>query len=76
MLAGLNKAVSGPKEPPRPSRVTADNWRGLYGSDLFSSMLRVTVFRLRPDRTFDVNITIFAGFRLQAGGSLIQAVYR
>jgi hypothetical protein len=40
MLTGPKQAVSGPNEPPRSDRVIADSWRGLYGSDPFSSMRR------------------------------------
>jgi hypothetical protein len=36
---GSKWAVFGPNEPPRSNRVIADSWRGLYGSDLFSSTL-------------------------------------
>jgi hypothetical protein len=40
MLAGSERAVSGPNEPPRLDRVIADNWRGLYASAPFSSIDR------------------------------------
>src|SRR5712672_587008 len=38
MLVGPKRAISGPNEPPRSDRVIADSWRGLYGSDPFSSI--------------------------------------
>ena len=41
MLLGPKRAISGPMEPPRSNRIIADNWRGLYGSDLFSSIWRL-----------------------------------
>jgi hypothetical protein len=40
MLLGPKRAISGPMEPPRSNRIIADDWRGLYGSDLFSSIWR------------------------------------
>ena len=66
MLAGPKRAVSGPKEPPRSNRVIADNWRGLYGSDPFSSMLPGVAFQAFPGvfetAHIGVNISIFAVF--------------
>jgi hypothetical protein len=41
MLLGPKRAISGPMEPPRSNRIIADDWRGLYGSDLFSSIWRL-----------------------------------
>lgn len=38
MLAGQNGPFPAQNEPPRSDRVIADNWRGLYGSDPFSSI--------------------------------------
>jgi hypothetical protein len=39
MLFSPNRAVSQPKKSrPRSDRVIADSWRGLYGSDPFSSI--------------------------------------
>ena len=38
MLPGRNGPFRAQNEPPRSDRVIADSWRGLYGSDLFSSM--------------------------------------
>jgi hypothetical protein len=74
MLAGPKRAVSGPKRAAPVEPVIADNWRGLYGSDPFSSMLRVTAFRWLPNRTFLTNISIFGVFfRDEAGGPPIQA---
>jgi hypothetical protein len=41
-LAGPKQAVSGPKgSRPGSNRAIADNWRGLYGSDPFSSIDRI-----------------------------------
>ena len=40
MLTGPNGPFPAQFEPPRSNRAIADSWRGLYGSDLFSSMLR------------------------------------
>ena len=42
MLLGPKRAISGPMEPPRSDRVIADSWRGLYGSDPFSSIWRLS----------------------------------
>jgi hypothetical protein len=76
MLAGPKRTISGPKRAAPVEPVIADNWRGLYGSDLFSSMLRVTAFRVLPNRTFRTNISLFAVFfQDEAGGSPIQAGY-
>ena len=44
-LRAHKQAVSGPNEPPRSDRVIADSWRGLYGSDRFSSMRRGAIPR-------------------------------
>ena len=38
VLAGQSGPFPAQNEPPRSDRVTADNWRGLYGSDPFSSI--------------------------------------
>ena len=38
MLAGQSGPFPAQNEPPRSDRVIADNWRGLYGSDPFSSI--------------------------------------
>ena len=40
VMLGPKRAISGPIEPPRSDRVIADSWRGLYGSDPFSSIWR------------------------------------
>jgi len=42
MLAGQSGPFPAQNEPPRSDRVTADNWRGLYGSDPFSSIWPLT----------------------------------
>ena len=38
MLAGQSGPFPAQNEPPRTDRVIADNWRGLYGRDPFSSI--------------------------------------
>jgi hypothetical protein len=38
MLAAQSGPFRSPNEPPRSDRVIADSWRGLYGSDPFSSI--------------------------------------
>jgi hypothetical protein len=44
-LAGPNWAIFRPKKkPPRSDRAIADNWRGLYGSDRFSSIRPLATF--------------------------------
>ena len=40
MLTGPNGPFPAQFEPPRSNRAIADNWRGLYGSVMFSSTLR------------------------------------
>src|SRR5882762_6538892 len=62
MLVGPKRAVSGPNEPPRSDRVIADSWRGLYGSDLFPSMLRGTAFGLLRNGAIRTNILISGVF--------------
>ena len=62
MLAGPNKAVSGPNEPPRSDRVIADSWRGLYGSDLFSSMWPGASIGVLRNGTIPTNKSIIAVF--------------
>ena len=51
MRAGPKRAVSGPERAaPGRTGVTADDWRGLYGSDLFSSMFRGFAFLMAQKR--------------------------
>jgi hypothetical protein len=74
MLLGPKRAISGPMEPPRSNRIIADNWRGLYGSDLFSSIWRLVAMLVAiealssPFETANLreNIGILTG---QYGGS-------
>ena len=48
MLAGQSGPFPAQNEPPRSDRVIADNWRGLYGSDPFSSIWPLTaICRIR-----------------------------
>src|SRR5712671_2249768 len=42
MLAGQSGPFPAQNQPPRSDRVIADNWRGLYGSDPFSSIWPLT----------------------------------
>ena len=62
MLAGPKQAIFGPNEPPRSDRAIADNWRGLYGSDPFSSMLRDAAIEVLRNGTIRANISMFAVF--------------
>jgi hypothetical protein len=62
MLVGPKRAISGPNEPPRSDRVIADNLRGLYGSALFSSMLRGAAFLIPRNGAIYANISGFAVF--------------
>ena len=42
MRSGPKQAAAGPnRAAPRASRAIADSWRGLYGSDLFPSIVGV-----------------------------------
>jgi hypothetical protein len=75
MLAGPKKAVSGPNEPPRSDRAIADNLRGLYGSDPFSSMSRDAAIWLRQIGAIWTNISMFAVFSLQ-GWRLVRTLTR
>ena len=66
-LAGPNWAIFRPKnEPPRSDRAIADNWRGLYGSDPFSSIRPPATFeaalRSRKTTQFYPNISMFVVF--------------
>ena len=62
-LAGPNWAIFRPKnEPPRSDRAIADNWRGLYGSDPFSSMSRHAAIWLRQIGAICTNMSKFAVF--------------
>ena len=69
MLTGPKRAGSGPIEPPRSNRAIADSWRGLYGSDLFPSMLRHVAFQFPRNDAFGANSSVFAGFFTDAGAS-------
>jgi hypothetical protein len=52
MLAGPKWAIFRPKmSRPRSDRVIADNWRGLYGSDPFSSIWPLAAFAALPERS-------------------------
>jgi hypothetical protein len=62
MLAGPKQAIFGPNEPPRSDRAIADNWRGLYGSDPFSSMLPGTTVKVVRNGAIGSNISIFPVF--------------
>jgi hypothetical protein len=75
MLARPKKAVSGPNEPPRSDRAIADNWRGLYGSDPFSSMSWHAAFWFRQIGAICTNISMFAVFSLQ-GWRLVRTPTR
>ena len=59
MLAGPKRAVFGPNEPPRSDRAIADSWRGLYGSDLFSSMLRDAAIEVLRNGAIGANKSTF-----------------
>ena len=72
MLTGPKRAVSGPIEPPRSNRAIADSWRGLYGSDLFSSMLRHAAFEVPRNDAIGANISVFAGFLSVAGAAALD----
>jgi len=52
MLVGPKRAISGPMEPPRSDRVIADSWRGLYGSDPFSSIWRLVAILVAIEALF------------------------
>jgi hypothetical protein len=60
-----NMDRSGPNEPPRSSRAIADSWRGLYGSDLFSSILLRRGLAVLRNGAIDVNMAGFMVFRDQ-----------
>jgi len=62
MLAGPKQAIFGPNEPPRSDRAIADNWRGLYGSDPFSSMLRDAAIEVLRNVAIGSNISMFPVF--------------
>jgi hypothetical protein len=62
MLAVPKRAVSGPNEPPRSDRVISDNWRGLYGSAPFSSMLRGAASGVLRNGAIYANISGFEVF--------------
>ena len=70
MLAGPKRATSGPNEPPRSNRAIADDWRGLYGSDLFSSMLPDAAFKVLRNGAIGANISMFPVF---FGGRMVGA---
>jgi len=57
-------------EPPRSDRVIADSWRGLYGSDLFSSMLPATPIRVLRNGIIWANKSTIAVFYRKNGGTL------
>ena len=62
MLTGPKRTVSGPVEPPPVEPGHRGQLAGLYGSDLFSSMLRDAAFEVPRIDAIDVNISVFAGF--------------
>ena len=62
MLAGPNQAFPAQKEPPRSNRAIADNWRGLYGSDPFSSMLLGAAAKVLRNGAILPNMSIFPVF--------------
>jgi hypothetical protein len=62
MLVGPKAGHSGPKEPPRSYRVIADNWRGLYGSDRFSSIWPLAAIGGPRNSAICANISVFAVF--------------
>ena len=59
MLTGPNGPFPAQFEPPRSNRAIADSWRGLYGSDLFPSMLRRAAFEVLRNGTIRTNILMF-----------------
>src|ERR1700732_754577 len=61
MLADPIEPFSAQIEPPRLNRAIADNWRGLYGSDPFSSMSQRAAFRALGNGSISPNISMFAG---------------
>jgi hypothetical protein len=69
MLTGPNGPFPAQFEPPRSNRAIADSWRGLYGSDLFSSMLRHAAFQFPRNDAIGANISVFAEFFTVAGVS-------
>jgi hypothetical protein len=62
MLVGPKRAISGPNEPPRSDRVIADSWRGLYGSDPFSSIWPLATSGFLRNGAIRANILVFAVF--------------
>ena len=73
VLAGQSGPFPAQNEPPRSDRVTADNWRGLYGSDPFSSIWPLTaICRIRRPskrRNLPEYINACGVFPCEAGGS-------
>src|SRR5882724_512428 len=55
-------------EPPRPNRIIADSWRGLYGSDPFSSMWPGCPIEVLRNGTIGANNSIFAVFYVRVEG--------
>ena len=70
MLTGPNGPFPAHFEPPRSNRAIADSWRGLYGSDLFSSMLRHVAFQVPRNDAIGTNISVFVGFLSATGAAL------
>src|ERR1700722_2558601 len=70
--AGRPKAGHFPAqiEPPRPNRIIADSWRGLYGSDPFSSMWPGWPVEVLRNGTIGANNSIFAVFYVRVWGCL------
>jgi hypothetical protein len=70
MLAGPKQGrFSAQIEPPRSDRVIADSWRGLYGSDLFSSMLPAIPTKVLRNGTIWTNKSTIAVFYRKSGGT-------
>ena len=67
MLTGPKRAVSGPIEPPPVEPGHRGQLAGLYGSDLFPSMLRHVAFQFPRNDAIGANISVFAGFFTAAG---------
>jgi hypothetical protein len=62
MLAGQKRPFPAQIEPPRSYRVIADSWRGLYGSDPFSSMLPGSSIKVVRNGKIGANNSVFVGF--------------
>src|ERR1700676_1940504 len=68
--AGRPKAGHFPAqiEPPRPNRIIADSWRGLYGSAPFSSMWPGCPIEVLRNGAIGTNNSIFAVFYERVSG--------